>query len=848
MVTLYIENQEVELNESVQFSINKYFEDTTNPTNIYSEWSKTVTIPRTLHNNQLFGSLYNPDRLISYSASSSTSDVGIYFDPYKRLDMRLERNGSILMQGYLKVLSINQEGYKCTLNGELGKVIQELKKLTFDSTLYTGEDSKYLIHGEDYYSESMSNNLIYNSWNTAKTSTTLYKKSDSSYVATNVIGYTPLNIRTDTNTFDQTTFQAANAQATKFADVLDNLTNPSFSDVTLCDGSTAIGDGLRPRDIGEWRSYLQQPFIYFNQLFKIVGEKSKEITGYVFDYDVNWFNDSNPYWSNVVMTLNNFEESDNSFVTNNYTTRLVGATAIQWAVGSSYDTSRSSGIRCGSKSEVIPILNSDNVTFDVNQYANVGYSFSGSFTLWATNSYANESLLDNVALVIGIYKYKSGTANQIHQVIVTSANSTVKAELQSLYPRATFIVNNWGLMSNNAYCDIPWTASYYSDYTDTDVTFGVSAVFYGRGWDGSYPLKKGEEEASVITLRETANVINPLAVQVYENYTRSGSTVTLNSLWDNSYNVFDMILNYCKMFRIGIFVDQMSKKIKFMPYKAYFSKYTVADWSDKIDKSSDFEVTPITFEKKWVLFNYDDFGSANNGTYKKRYGVQFGEKKLDTHYVFNTDTESLFSGIKPPVEASDNILSWTNLYSQRRIVYTLAAESFIDPKDDKEKLIDNFGTFYLDNGPTDFDTDDNLRSNVITDDSQVQRSIGKYYYNQYLNQKSTTKYHKISPVYAQRIMTFAVPAEQFSYISYKNKTDIYTEIWANYLNERYNVQNKKVTCYVKLNQSDFTSFDFNQFITIDNQLYIVNKIFDYNPEVELTKVELITINNIKAYL
>ena len=136
---------------------------------------------------------------------------------------------------------------------------------------------------------------------------------------------------------------------------------------------------------------------------------------------------------------------------------------------------------------------------------------------------------------------------------------------------------------------------------------------------------------------------------------------------------------------------------------------------------------------------------------------------------------------------------------------------------------------------------------MITDDSQVQRSTGKYYYNQYLNKKETANYHKLSPVFAQRIMTFAVPAESFTYQSYTDKTDIFNEIWKDYLNERYNVQNKKVTCYVRMTQSDFTQFDFNNFVLIGNQLYMVNKIFDYNPDELLTKVELITIQNIKAY-
>ena len=844
MVELYIAGQQVELDETVSFTINRYFEDTTDPTNIYSEWSKTITIPRTLHNNKIFGSIWNPDRLIS----SGTTDFGLDFDPYKRIDMRLERNGTLLLSGYLKVLSITQKGYQCTLNGELGKVIQELKKLTFDNTMYTGTDIKYLINGEDYYNETMSNELVYNIWNTPKASNELRKTTDAGYKPTDIIGYTPLNILTDSKVLDMTTFQAADGTAVKFSDVLDRTTNPSFVEATHCDGSTAIGDGLKPRDIGEWRSYLQQPFIYFNQLFQIVGSKCKELTGYTFSLDKSWFNDSNPYWNNMTMTLNNFDDADNSFTGNYYRTHFVYSTSIKWQPEDLKNTQRSIGFKYADKKEGIEILGSDDMTFNSSNFGNVGYSFSGDFTLWATNSYKDESLKDNVAMIIGIYKYVNGQADQIHQIILVSAKSTVKAELQSLYPRATFVVNDFKLMSNNAYCDIPVYGNFYSQSSDVNVTFGVSAVFYGKDWDGVYPFKKGEASVSVVSLYEKANTGIELAANVYDKYTRSGAKVTLNNLWDNSYNIFDCILNYCKMFRIGIFVDQQTKQLKFSPYKQYFSRYKISDWTDKVDYNSDFEVVPITFENKWVLFNYDDFSSAGNLAYKKLYGLQFGEKKVDTRYVFNTETKNLFSGIKPPVEASDNILSWTDLYENKKIVYTLAAESFISPKDDNDKLIDNFGTFYLDCGITAFDTESNLRSNVITDDSQVQRSTGKYYYNQYLNKKETANYHKLSPVFAQRIMTFAVPAESFTYQSYTGKTDIFNEIWKDYLNERYNVQNKKVTCYIKLSQSDFTQFDFNNFVLIGNQLYMVNKIFDYNPDELLTKVELITIQNIKAYL
>lgn len=93
---------------------------------------------------------------------------GVYFDPYRKLDFRLEWNESTVMEGYAKLNEIKRTGsktvYSMTLNGTLGKVLQELKKITFDKALLNSEDSQYVIQGWEYYKESMNRNLVYNSW------------------------------------------------------------------------------------------------------------------------------------------------------------------------------------------------------------------------------------------------------------------------------------------------------------------------------------------------------------------------------------------------------------------------------------------------------------------------------------------------------------------------------------------------------------------------------------------------------------------------------------------------------------------------------------------------------------
>ena len=50
---LFIEGYEVELNDKVQFLLNKQFEELDNPTVICNDWSKTVSIPFTEKNNTL---------------------------------------------------------------------------------------------------------------------------------------------------------------------------------------------------------------------------------------------------------------------------------------------------------------------------------------------------------------------------------------------------------------------------------------------------------------------------------------------------------------------------------------------------------------------------------------------------------------------------------------------------------------------------------------------------------------------------------------------------------------------------------------------------------------------------
>ena len=112
---LFIENREIELDETVQFAITKQFEDLSNPTTIINDWSKTVSIPFTARNNAIFGHIYDPDKLI-VEGNANQALTGIYFNPYKKLDMRLQWGDNVLMVGYAKMNDVKQTDGKGVYN------------------------------------------------------------------------------------------------------------------------------------------------------------------------------------------------------------------------------------------------------------------------------------------------------------------------------------------------------------------------------------------------------------------------------------------------------------------------------------------------------------------------------------------------------------------------------------------------------------------------------------------------------------------------------------------------------------------------------------------------------------
>lgn len=874
---LFIENYEIELNEGVQFLLNKEFEHLSNPTDIINDWSKTVSIPFTEKNNKIFGCIYNPSRIIvSDGTETGYTKMGIYFDPTKKLDFRLVYDSFVLMEGYAKMIDIKVTDYtgtyNITLNGQLGKIFQELKKITFDTTT---EDADYLIHGEDYVDTYIDRNLVYNNWTSpGQTHINLMKKDNIYYNINDILGWAPNNSFSEG--FDYKSYQVSSDTIWQFASILGD----SFKADTGIDAGSVIPNGLLPREIGEYRSYMQLPYIYFNKLFQIFQVKAEELTGYKFDLDGTFFTPSNPDWYNLVYMLKSFSLKNGNTYDNDYqidpgslfTTNYVGSGTVeqkQWYYTPqlNYDTYHGGFINLQATEEQYPVVRNGAIilpedsrvtikTIPFNfSFVNNPYTFdvhqtewrmmSGIYILVEIGAYdINDNYIENSQKIIAIKSSIAGPTTQTHVDEYVSVGECNVPEGQ----RYTWTVQ------------LPYNKIFTNKETDS-IKLRVRYRFFTPGSGQSLALEFHTDEEppqdwiserpSPITLSLNTNI--DIDVKVEKDILRTDTHFTLNSLWNKDFNLFDEIIRYCKMHRILIYTDDFERKIYFKQQKKYFENYSIEDWTSKVDRSKEMIVKPITFDNKYVLFNYEDNKTKLGNEYKDKYGFDFGEYRLTTDYNFNTDTTELFKGTKPKtsITNTDNVLSFINL-SRHKIVYSFSNEIFIYNRDKDNKQVDTFGTFYYHNGLGEFNTESSLGLIYpkISDDSNFQQTNNTYAYTAIQSDYSVLNtYPKLDVVYDNNLCLFNTPKENYTYLNnYAGKSTIYTRYWENYLNERYNIQNKVVTCYLTLTPKDWTDFRFNKFIKIDGILYMVNKIYDYNIETsEPTKVDLITITDITGY-
>ena len=820
MIHLFFGNSEVELNNDISIALTREFEDIENLTSIKNTWSKTINVPATANNNRLFGIL-NADSDIAHLA-----DV-----LYGRYDFTLRNDSNVVMTGYAQLSNLSMEGqfgcYEFNLYGELGNVLLEAQNFTFNKDEYADSTdlTNYYIDGSKYFKDRINATLVYNSWH-------LGRKADT------VVGWAPNNAFN--SDFDYKTYEQLEDGEAKTFTFQQTLEGREIEKYTSVPAETIVGGGILPRQIGEFRSYHQIPYIYFPKLMQIFIDKlgeNKKTKDYKVVLDEDWFNENNPYYYAQVMLLKGLHLKDNNNNNNNNNkyvepyyfigSSLQKSTRIgAWLDGIEVDwtVKNPRNLLFENYTEKKPIYESGVFTRDTG----ITERYSINFDFVIGNNAGLASLNTKNSLDVKIWLTDADTGQQIKEY-----NYNYNAVDETSYS-TNFTVTHTFLFKIG---ELPNT---------TKLKLWISC-----GWHSNVrPFSPTAQDNGTVWVDIKSSSV--LGVNM-DNTILSNKTITLADLWDYNYTLYDKIIEYCKMFHILIDVDSFNKTITFKQFKKYFSESPlfngeIEDWNNKIDYSKEWSINPFVWNYKYLKFNYDQPDTKIGNEYKSNTGYNYGELRLKTSYDYNNDTNDMFDGIKNTIELNEQVLNWDTLYNLRSIIYTVPNEITLFSRNDSGEFVNCFGQWAFYDGLRTFDNE--LRQPKITDDSDLQLTSNTYFYGQDAAPGLLAiTFPSLRIRKDDYIDLFTTPAINYTAEDYSGTIGIYDRIWSNYCSERFGKNNKILTCYVNLSPIDYQNWKPNKFVKIGNQIYLVNKIIDYDPNMhQSTKCELLTVQNPNNYI
>ena len=874
MLELRINNKTADIKESSIIAVTKQYESVHNPMLYYADWSKTVKLPVSANNNAIFNNFNRLD--------STVTNISI--DPVKKIPCMILNNQEPVLEGYCKLENANtiwtDECYEITIYTTFGLIMNSLKLLTFNKNA-VDVDPQYIIDSP------LSDDLVIDRELVKRS----FEQETHSLTGNDVIdwiGFIP-------------TYQG------KYSDF------SSDKEQVLTSGRT--DDMSRERDEHykrEFRSYYQQPFIWVDKLWKTAKDKIEAITDYTLNLDGSWFTGSNPYYTDLIYTCPSLFTSDDNFKqsTENYADTM---NVIMFN-----KPSKSPSLSVHNNLQLLNLVSGNNADiydpvtgiFNTNKdfgstclkgkfkltlfasipgYANDGYWYckitdDNPFyvRLKAVNADTGEDIYGankTFLLYSDEYDVNSNTFDEgIDLGVCSIANTGVDLGFDGVTGYRPMI-NHTGYQTgmNHAWeCDlnfelnvpqnVPYKVYFEIWNANNGDPFEYTSTFSGITWDwlwaDHFNTTYGQYNDKGYSIYiDTKN----LSCETTENL-RTGSNITLYRVFPKDITLCDVLLNYSKMFGLVWDVNEFDKTITVMTRNRFYDDYRILDWSDRIDRSKEFKFAPLSFDKRYVMFNFDEGDCGRLKNYESTYQITYGSKKLDTGYEFNTETNELMENLTPSVVCQKRQYSKMmnteyedrpNFMGYSYMVYP--QEHYVD-NDDEGKNAGMSGAFYFRNGT--FAPDSRL-SNwdvngdycvTITDDTQHMIQSQEFCWNScgegtvlcyalpdvstisngYDNQRYSVHFESPKEYY------FETPNGDINYI--------YHSFWENYINERYCSQNKKLTAYVYISIDEFKDIDFREFIMIDNILYHIDKIYDFNfNSDEPVKMDLVQVWDMSAY-
>ena len=679
---LYIANRLADLDDKIKIALNYTAIDTDSPVSEHGSFSKSVELPGTANNNEIFGQMYDVSRAI---LGDDPEAGGVYFDPRKRTPYVLYYNGDVNDRGYIKVDSIsNTDGdisYSCTLYSDLGD---------FFYNLCYNEDGEELNLGDlhygftDYSGNTIDEDGILCKW-------------DKDYISG---GWDKIrNVFNDPTDRTVNNFLVAAPTYGGYYDDFDNdkvLVNYS----SIASGSTAYrllqpvinaDSAYTPykgwilceatRDLDEWeardlRSTYQRPAVKMSLILDAISDP--ENNG---GYEVIWDDSikNSPYYTHTFLLMNrlNFDNDPQANgllqLNGDASMRVTSTPWNKWYEMTMSTTSGSTLDLSGYKEPRMTMSLNNAFSATVAREGQTIYTsyFTKYYPIYTEDYYKTAYVYGGMVVRADVYvngSLYSSTPNYLISTDVYNSKKGFGYEVDDWKQQIgtqlgidpdTIVLKFNNLSWNNG--DVVW---------DKDIRFALDLpnvsgvqVKFNVAW--SWARSKSNVSACAAFQSDdrvkgwlTGTILGSTMLFNYENGdgydtgifdgtinpALQKSNVTKRVLFSETETPYKYLVGFTRMLGAKYKYDLGAKKIYIMPRNKYYLPYghMIDEW---IDRGQKMEVQPTLSEYKWYNYGFETPETYAAQLYNRRNKTEYGVKKVDTGYYFNNDTNNLFEDI-----------------------------------------------------------------------------------------------------------------------------------------------------------------------------------------------------------
>ena len=928
-IRLYIGDAEADLSTDSLVQMNYKADDLNNPAVVKNSYSQQVTLPSTRNNDAIFGMMFRADR----RTTSGSGGTGPAFSPLVRTPFSIYNEaGELLESGYVKLDTVTDKNgtvsYGITLYGGLGSFFYTLSyddegnELTLSDLPLLSDDP------EDKIEFTINKETVAEAWAALRAGT------------------------------------AGPWQVVNFAPAYNGLPEGDFSADVGVGKPASVGGVVSYREGGnvyhpinnnalydlgeeftEWqtkdlRSYLQRPVFSVKGMIAAIGRYAAS-KGFTLNLDNTFFNSANEAYEKAWVTLpllttyDQEGESGERTVSGSASTGAVQPIAYGPGIAaymSPYNTRPEAMVTVTVKPALRISVSIRSTTPDIDTYLNLNERYLIKGTLGII-LFEQLQLLDDKGSIVSsspmqVYSSYSlfdgmNGRDLMNMGLLAGADKSRGANLVICGKLDTISTpSSLGYAIPEAYLQ-ELTASSIGVYRAV-VKVWVRRVSYERDEQFTTTFRLSHSDGPVVVAQSKSQgypkLINAINYRVnaengqltykVDPQLHSDSKITQSILLSDTMTPADFLLSYSKTFGLSYTYDKGSKTVSLLTRNSLYTP-EVVDIEDRIDRSKDIKTTPLVSESKWLSFASGEAEGDFVEFYRKKYGREYGDQKVNTGYDFNADTNEVlesveFTGGAEVLEKSiyyNNITSGPNgpsgLNGRTRICSTFlngaASYKLYLNGFDKDNSVDLEGitpdataTITPFNVPLPaYDiipklqchTDDGsatdgkgillfLRGSIaddeaaatayarfiITDDSSAMYDLndGPCW------ELSTGIAASDMPIFGRhwmngneivQTMDFGIPAEiDIPNLSVNSEASIYTRYWQKYIEDMYNVDTRICSAYVDFRGIQVGEELLRKFFFFDGAVWRMNGISNYSlTTVGTTQCEFVKVMDMKAY-